>query len=69
MKEKTYDQPCLLMRATIRLVKETGVDETTIRTHVPTAWLQKLIAGKFRNPSVNRVVHVYEHLSKTKLKV
>ena len=62
-----FDQPCPLMKETIRLIREKGVEVTAFETRVPFGWLNKLVGGHFRNPSVNRVAHVYEKLSGTKL--
>lgn len=69
MAKKVFDQPCQLMVQAMRLVRETGADEASFQTRIPAGWLQKFMAGKFQNPSVNRVVHVYKTLTKTKLKV
>ena len=67
VKSKEYDSPNLLMQTTIKLVKQKGIEDTAFETLIPFGWLQKFCAGTFKNPSVNRVVFLYEHLSGTKL--
>lgn len=69
MPPKTFDEPCPLLVETIRLIKEHGVDATAHKTKVPFGWLYSMTSGKVRSPSVNRVIHVYETLSQTKLPV
>lgn len=69
MELEPYDRPCQLMQETVRLVKEYGVSEASLKTRLPYGWLQKLVGGQFQNPSVNRVVHAYEVLSSRKLAI
>lgn len=62
-KTEPFDQPSKLMKDTIELVNQVGVEDAFFRTKVPHGWLQKFVRGTFRNPSVNRVVYIYETLS------
>lgn len=66
-KTEPFDQPSGLMCETIKLVNQVGVEDAFFRTKVPHGWLQKFVKGTFKNPSVNRVVHIYETLSGNKL--
>lgn len=61
------DEPCFLMKETIRLIQERGIQESSFITHLPYLWLKRLVAGNFKNPSVNRIVQAYEKLTGTKL--
>ena len=65
--KKDYDQPCKLMVETIRMIRERGIENTAFETLVPFGWLYKVCNGTFKNPSINRIVHIYETLSKTKV--
>lgn len=67
MQKSKFDQPCPLMKETMRLVRVKGVDATAFETRVPFGWLQKFIGGQFRNPGVNRISYLYEKLSGNKL--
>ena len=66
-KTEPFDQPSKLMQDTIALVNQIGVEDTFFKTKVPHGWLQKFVRGTFKNPSVNRVVYIYETLSGNKL--
>jgi hypothetical protein len=66
-KNKQYDQPNVLMLTTIELVKKHGIEKTAFDTLIPFGWLRKFSSGNFKNPSVNRVVFIYEHLTNTKI--
>lgn len=65
--DKHFDEPDTLMQQTIQLVKQTGVDQASFQTQVPAGWLQKFCSGTFKSPGVNRIQHIYEILSNTKL--
>ena len=66
-KDKQYDQPSSLMLEAIKLVKEIGVQEASFKTNLPFLWLQKLVIFHYKNPSVNRIEHIYTTLTGTKL--
>jgi hypothetical protein len=66
-KTENYDQPNRLMKKTIELVKKAGLDDVFFKTRIPLGWLQKFANGTFKNPSVNRVVFIYETLTNTKI--
>ena len=66
-KNKDYDQPGPLMIETIKLIKETGLEKVAFVTLVPFGWIQKLCSGTFKNPSVNRIEHIYQVLSGSKI--
>ena len=67
MTKKNYDQPNSLMLKAIDLVKQIGVQEASFKTQLPFLWLQKFIKLGYKNPSVNRVQHIVEVLTDTKL--
>lgn len=64
-----FDEPGSLMEKTLALIKkdERSVLELYRDTGLPFYWLKKLAAGKFANPSVNRVQYLYEYLSGKKI--
>lgn len=66
-KTSTYDQPGSLMRRTSDLLREKDLLKVYAETNISFYWLRKFASGSFRNPSVNRVQYLYEHLSGTKL--
>jgi hypothetical protein len=64
-----YDKPQSLYLETRRLMK---ADKRTTRmisqlTGMPFYWLKKFRAGEIDNPSVNRMQHLYEFISKKEL--
>lgn len=67
---QVFDTPGTLMQRALELLKKRGdlmgvYDETKISFY----WLRKFAAGDFKNPSVNRVQFLYEHLSGKKLDI
>lgn len=66
-KTEPFDQPGSLMVKTIALLKEQELLKVYSDTKVSFYWLQKFVAGGFKNPSVNRVQFLYEHLTKQRL--
>lgn len=67
-----FDQPGPLMRRTQALLKEQAPRETDLfnvhdQTKIPFYWLRRFVGDGFKNPSVNRVQFLYEHLTKSKL--
>jgi hypothetical protein len=67
MKKASFDQPGTLMLATIELLKNKDLFEIHSQTKISFYWLKKFLAGAFKNPSVNRVAYLYEHLTGSKL--
>lgn len=65
MKQEQFDNPGSLMQQTRDLLKasERGLLEIYKDTGLPFYWLRKFASGEFRNPSVNRVQFLYEHLT------
>lgn len=67
----SFDNPGSLMQRTIELAKEKG--ESPIKLHqdtgLPFYWLKRFLEHGFKNPSVNRVQYLYEHLSGNKLAI
>jgi hypothetical protein len=61
----TFDNEKSLMRHVRALVKadSRSLPELYRDTGISFFWLQKFQAGKFANPSVNRVQFLYEYLS------
>lgn len=66
-KSQAFDQPRSLMLKTIELLKKRDLFEVYAETKISFYWLRKFIALEFKNPSVNRVQYLYEHLSGSKL--
>lgn len=72
MTDEVFDKPLSLMATVQGLLKpKRDRDLVTImrETKIPYFWLRKFAAGEFKNPSVNRVQFLYEHLTNTKLDV
>lgn len=65
MKQEQFDNPGSLMQQTRELVKasELGLLGIYKSSGLPFYWLRKFASGEFRNPSVNRVQFLYEHLT------
>lgn len=65
----TCDAPGSLLERVKKLVKEEkrGLLAVSVKTGVPVFWLRKFAAGKIPNPSVNRIQHLFEKLSGSKL--
>lgn len=66
-KTEAFDQPGTLMLKTISMLKERDLLEVYSETKVSFYWLRKFVACEFKNPSVNRVQFLFEHLGKQKL--
>ena len=62
MKTETFDQPGSLMLETQRMLKEQALLTVYSETGISFYWLRKFSSGEFKNPSVNRVQHLYEFL-------
>jgi hypothetical protein len=64
-KIKIFDSPGALMQQTHKLLKndERSIAEISIDTGITFFWLQRFSAHMMKNPSVNRVEFLYEHLS------
>lgn len=63
-----FDTPGPLMTRTQTLLKTKAPKKMDLlRVHdatgIPFFWLEKFVAGVFKNPSVNRVQYLYEHLT------
>jgi len=63
IKQEPYDQPGLLMRRTVELLRERNLLKVYEDTKIPFYWLRKFSSGETKNPSVNRVQYLYEFLS------
>lgn len=66
-KHEPFDQPSSLMLKTIDLLKGRDLLEVYSETKISFYWLRKFVAGSYKNPSVNRVQYLYEHLSGSRL--
>jgi len=66
-KSARFDQPGSLMAATLKLLQERDLFEVFAETRIPYYWLKTFAGGMYRNPGVNRVQFLYEHLSGTKI--
>lgn len=68
MTAEQFDNPGSLMERTRVLLKTAAPKETDLykvhsATGLPFYWLRKFAVGTFKNPSVNRVQFLYEHLT------
>lgn len=65
MTKAPCDNPGTLLVATLHLLKKDTrtVLEVYRDTGIPYYWLKKFAEGGTKNPSVNRVQALYEHLS------
>lgn len=68
-KTDTFDQPGTLMCKTLELLKERDLLQVYSETKISFYWLRKFVGGGFKNPSVNRVQYLYEHLTNTRISV
>ena len=63
--------PGSLLKQTRTLLKrskrENQLETVAHKTKIPYLWLNKIADGRVKNPSVNRIQKVYEHLSGSKL--
>ncbi len=66
-RELPFDQPLALMQKTVELLKTKDLIQVSAETRISFYWLRRFLSGGFKNPSVNRVEYLYEHLSGTKL--
>lgn len=55
------------MAKTRVLLKAAGLLKVYTDTGLPFYWLRKVASGEIKNPSVNRVQYLYEHLTRTTL--
>lgn len=62
-KHGQFDQPRSLMTKTIELLRERDLFEIYAETKISFYWLRKFVVGTYKNPSVNRVQYLYEHLT------
>ena len=69
MKNDHFDQSGSLMTKTQALLRGHDLLAIYNATGLSFYWLRKFASGEIRNPSVNRVQYLYEHLSKKKLPV
>jgi hypothetical protein len=71
MPQKKFDAQGTLHKKTFDLVKkdDRSLAELSTDTGLPFYWLQRFSQGAFKNPSVNRVQHLYEKLTGKPLKV
>lgn len=56
-----------LMTKTLQLLQLRQLTEVSLETGISVYWLLKFRSGLIKNPSVNTVQHLYEHLTNTKL--
>ena len=67
MKDDSFDQPQSLMKRTQAMLKKKDLLGIYHDTGLPFYWLRKFAGGEIKNPSVNRVQFLHEHLSGKKL--
>ena len=66
---KHYDEPGTLLCRTRELLEDQDLLEVYKATELPFYWLRSFASGKHNSPSVNRVQVLYEHLTKSPLKI
>lgn len=71
MINEKYDKAGSLMSRTRELLRasEKGLMGVHDASGLPFYWLRKFAANEFRNPSVNRVQYLYEHLTGKSLSI
>lgn len=62
-KNEPFDQPRSLMAKTILLLDGRDLLQVYEETRLSYYWLRKFAAGAYKNPSVNRVQFLFEHLT------
>lgn len=69
MRNAQFDQPGSLLQRTVSLLQlsQKSAFELYRETGLHPHWITGVQSGKFKNPSVNRVQFLFEHLSGTKL--
>lgn len=72
MTTEVFDKPATLLEAVVVQLK-TRRDKDLItlyaETKLPYYWLRKVANGDIKNPSVNRIQYLYEHLTGKKLEL
>lgn len=68
---KKFDKAGKLMLLVLGLLhkRESTLKEIGQRTGLPLPWLYLLTEGGIKNPSVNRIEYLYEHLTGNRLEV
>ncbi len=66
-KQKNFDEPGSLMLETMALLKRQQYVQVSYETGLPFYWLRKFANNGFKNPSVNRVQFLFEHLTGERL--
>ncbi len=71
MSSHKYSAPITLHERTLELLKKDLRPLPAIghQAGVPFYWLEKFVRGKIKDPSVNRIQKLYEHLTGTTLNV
>lgn len=57
------------MLETMALLKKADYVTVSYETGLSFYWLRRFASNGFKNPSVNRVQHLFEHLSGSRLKI
>jgi len=60
---------CDLLLKTIDLLNKTNVDELSYDLRLSRSWLYRLRAGGISDPSVNKIVLIYEYLTKKVIEI
>jgi len=68
---KSFNLPGTLHNKTLELLKNDvrSIAQVAADSGISFYWLQGFSQNNFKNPSVNRIQYLYEHLSKKQLKV
>jgi len=72
MSHEVFDKSCSLLEAVIAqlaVMKESDYLEIWRETKLPYFWLRKVANRDIKNPGVNRIQFLYEHLNKKKLAI
>ena len=66
-RNEIFDQPGTLMAKTLKLLDGQDLMIICAETKISFYWLKKFAAGTYKNPSVNRIQFLYEHLTSSNL--
>lgn len=68
-KRNIFDSPGTLMLETMALLREADCVTVSYETGLSFYWLRRFAANGFKNPSVNRVQYLFEHLTGNALQI
>jgi transcriptional regulator with XRE-family HTH domain len=69
MTKQTKREGTLLTGTRALLKASSSIEQVSVSTGISFHWLSKIANGHIRNPSVNRIQKVYEHLTGREINV